>query len=228
MTMKITSISLFLPYHLGRVNCYLIQDAAGYLLVDTGSSHQRAALESELERAGCRTGNLKLIVLTHGDFDHTGNAAYLRQKFGANIALGEGDAGMAERGDMFWNRQKPNRLLNMLSSSLFGFGAAQRFAPDLFLRDGDDLSAYGFDARAISIPGHSLGSIGLLTAGGDLFCGDLLISTRGPALNSILPDRAAAIASLEKLKNLPIRTVYPGHGEPFTMDIFIRRNPNLT
>jgi len=27
-----------------------------------------------------------LIVLTHGDFDHIGNAAYLSKKFGAKIA----------------------------------------------------------------------------------------------------------------------------------------------
>ncbi len=49
------------------------------------------------------TGNrLKLIVLTHGDFDHTGNAVYLRQRLGAPIAIHAGDAGMPERGDMFW------------------------------------------------------------------------------------------------------------------------------
>ncbi|RLI67201.1 hypothetical protein DRO91_10540, partial [Candidatus Heimdallarchaeota archaeon] len=31
-------------------------------------------LERELEKAGCKPGDLKLVVLTHGDFDHTGNA----------------------------------------------------------------------------------------------------------------------------------------------------------
>jgi hydroxyacylglutathione hydrolase len=51
-----------------------------------------------------------LIVITHGDFDHIGNAAYLRQKFGAKIAMHADDVGMAERGDMFWNRKKGNRL----------------------------------------------------------------------------------------------------------------------
>ncbi len=227
MPQEIIPISLPLPYRLGRVNCYLLQTAAGFLLVDTGSSHRRGMLESELERAGCRPGDLRLILLTHGDFDHTGNAAYLRQKFGAKIALGEGDAGMAERGDMFWNRQKPNRLVNRLASSLFGFGAAERFTPDLFLQDGGDLSPYGLDACALSIPGHSLGSMGILTASGDLFCGDLLVSTRRPEINSILPDPAAALASLEKLKSFSICTIYPGHGEPFTMEVFIQHNPTL-
>ena len=37
--------------------------------------------------AGCKLGSLKLIVLTHGDFDHTGNAAYLRHKYAIKIAM---------------------------------------------------------------------------------------------------------------------------------------------
>jgi len=69
-----------LPYKLGGVNCYLIETDTGYILIDTGGSNKRTDLEKELESAGCQPGNLKLIVLTHGDFDHTGNAAYLRKK----------------------------------------------------------------------------------------------------------------------------------------------------
>ena len=82
---KIITISLPLPYRLGTVNCYPIETDTGYILIDTGCSNKRSELEKELERAGCKPGNLKLIVLTHGDFDHTGNANYLREKFGALI-----------------------------------------------------------------------------------------------------------------------------------------------
>lgn len=216
----IIPIRLPLPYHLGQVNCYLIKTAAGYLLIDSGGSNQRAALERALDLAGCKPGALKLILLTHGDFDHTGNAAYLRQKFGAAIALQEGDAGMAEHGDMFWNRKRPNALVRKLASLLFAFGEDSRFTPDRSLEDGDDLSGYGLDARVLSLPGHSLGSTGVLTAGGDLFCGDLLDNTRRPALNSLIDDPQVARASLEKLKKLPVGTVYPGHGDPFSMELF--------
>jgi len=75
MSIEIKTISLLLPYKLGGVNCYLIETDTGYILIDTGGSNRRTDLEKELESAGCQTGNLKLIVLTHGDFDHTGNAA---------------------------------------------------------------------------------------------------------------------------------------------------------
>ena len=40
---------------------------------------------------------------------------------------------------------------------------------DLYVEDGYDLSAHGLAAQVVHIPGHSSGSIGVLTAAGDLF-----------------------------------------------------------
>jgi len=218
MQNEIKTINLPLPFRMGSVNCYLIKTDAGYYLIDTGGSNSRQELLRELESAGCKPGLFKLIVITHGDFDHTGNAAYLRDTFGGKIAMHPDDAGMAERGDMFVNRKKPNIIIRKLLPILSGFGSAERFAPDLLLEDGQDLSGYGFDARVISIPGHSKGSIGFLTAAGEFFCGDLLDNTKEPALNSIMDDLAAATASLQKLRGLSIGTVYPGHGKPFPLN----------
>jgi glyoxylase-like metal-dependent hydrolase (beta-lactamase superfamily II) len=217
---KIRTISLSLPLRLGTVNCYLVETDAGFVLIDTGSSNRRAELESELARAGCKPCNLQLIVLTHGDFDHTGNAAHLRQTFGTRIAMHRGDAGMAQHGDMFSNRSSGNAILRLLAPLLFQFSRANRFEPDVYVKDGDDLSEYGLQARGLSIPGHSAGSIGLLTAEGDLFCGDLLENAGKPATNSIMDDPAACASSLEKLRALEIETVYPGHGQPFALQSF--------
>ncbi len=160
-------------------------------------------------------------MLTHGDFDHSGNAAYLRQAFGAKIAMHRDDAGMGETGDMFVNRKQPNVLIRKLIPLFTGFGKAERFTPDLLLEEGDDLSPYGFDARVLSIPGHSKGSLGVLTAAGDLFCGDLLTNTDKPALNSLIDDLPAAQASLQRLRELGVGTVYPGHGTPFPMQVMM-------
>ena len=221
MTQEINTINLSLPFNVGSVNCYLVAADTGYILIDTGGSNKRRELEAELETAGCQPGNLKLIVLTHGDFDHTGNAAYLRKKFTTKIAMHSDDSGMAEQGDMFWNRNKPNFLIKMLSPILFGFSKSERFKPNIFIEDGSDLSKYGFNAKVIYIPGHSKGSIGLLTANGDLFCGDLLENTDKPALNSIMDDVETANTSVEKLKSYEIKTVYPGHGKPLTLEQFM-------
>ena len=220
MRQEIRTITLLLPFKLGSVNCYLIETDTGHFLIDTGGSNRRTGLERELESAGCKPGYLKLVVLTHGDFDHTGNAAYLRKKFCTRTAIHHDDSGMVERGDMFFNRKRPNVLIRRMIPILSGFGKSERFTPDLCVEDGDDLSEYGFDARVLHIPGHSKGSIGILTAGGDLFCGDLLVNTDKPVLNALMDDPVAGNASVGRLKSLEIGTVYPGHGKPFPMELF--------
>ena len=221
MALNIHTITLPFPFGMGRVNCYLLTAETGFVLVDTGAASNRKALTSELDAAGCQPGKLNLIVLTHGDYDHTGNAVYLRQRLGAKIAMHPDDAGMLEQGDMFFNRKKPNAVLAALLPIFGGFGKAERGNPDVLLREGDNLAGYGLDARVISIPGHSKGSIGILLASGDLFCGDLLVSTKSPGLNSLIDDMPAAQASLQKLAGMQVGTVYPGHGDPFPLQQII-------
>ena len=215
---------------LGGVNCYLIETDAGFILIDTGYSTSRNFLDRELEIEGCRPGNLKLVILTHGDIDHTGNCAYVHKKYGAPIAMHVGDMGMAGRGDMSYGR-KPNIILAMLLKRmplLFGmislFSDSSRyegFRPDLALDEGFDLTKYGLKASVIRLPGHSAGSIGILTDEGDLFCGDLLTNMGKPELNSIMDDRSAASASVELLKGMNARTILPGHGDRFDAKTFL-------
>jgi hydroxyacylglutathione hydrolase len=218
MPQDINIITFPLPLRMGKVNCYLIQTSAGHILIDTGGSNVRKELHRELESAGCMPSSLKLVILTHGDFDHIGNAAYLRSVFGAKIAMHRDDSGMAERGDMFVNRKKPNILIRALIPLFTGFGTSERFTPDVLLDEGYDLSQHGLEAKVISLPGHSKGSIGMLTASGELFCGDLFENTKGPVLNSLIDDPTAANASVANLEGLKIRRVYPGHGQPFAME----------
>ena len=225
MTATLTTLKLPMPMRMGNVNCYLLRNEAGFFLIDTGSSSARKQLLSELANAGCIPGSLRLVLLTHGDFDHTGNAAYLRSTFGTTLAMHRADSGMGESGDMFENRKKPNVLIRTLIPLFTGFGESERFTPDLLLEDGYDLSAHGLDARVLSLPGHSKGSTGILTAEGDLFCGDLFENTKGPVLNSLMDDLEAAKVSLAVLESYKIRFVYPGHGEPFAMEQLTKELP---
>jgi glyoxylase-like metal-dependent hydrolase (beta-lactamase superfamily II) len=213
----------------GSVNCYLIKADAAYFLVDTGWSSQRAALEKELENSGCQPGNLNLILVTHGDFDHTGNCAYLRERYRTKIAMHRGDSVLVEQGDMFINR-KINPLMRgiiKIGASLFGLSKFDRFKADIFIEDGQDLAEYGLDAKVLLVPGHSKGSIAILTPSSDpasgswqaLFCGDLLVNSSQPAKNSLVDDAAALDASVERVKQLKPVTVYPGHGKPFPVEL---------
>ena len=200
--------------NLGGVNCYLVKIETGFILIDSGLSNKRSSLEKELNSAGCQPGNLKLIVLTHADTDHSGNCAYLREKYAAKIAMHSAETVVVESGDMLLSR-KNRPFLASLILSFFRLNRADRFKPDFTVDDGDDLSAYGLDARVLYLPGHSQGSIAILTATGDLFCGDLLVNTHKPANNTLVDDLQELNASVERLSSLDIKTVYPGHGRPF-------------
>jgi glyoxylase-like metal-dependent hydrolase (beta-lactamase superfamily II) len=210
---------------MGVVNCYLVQSGHRFVLIDTGPASGREKLHAALADAGCGRGDLNLIILTHGDFDHTGNCRSLRERLGAPVAMHPGDAGMIERGDMFWNRRSGNALIGALAPILYRFPRSSRLNPDVWVEDGKSVWEYGLDATVVHLPGHSQGSVGVLMAGGDLFCGDLLENGERPGLGSIMDDAEAAAASIEKLRGVEVATVYPGHGEPFPMAEFFEHYP---
>ncbi len=205
---------------LGIVNAYLIQTQKGAVLIDTGYRSSQKKLESELDRLGFRNDRLKLIILTHGDADHIGNAAYVRSLTHAPIAMGKGDVLMARSNDESESRKvKPDHLswlftlvkkTGMMNSS----GTVEGFEPDLFLQEGQSLSPYDLNATVLALPGHSKGSIGILTEEGDLFCGDLIYRLPG---FGYIDDAIEHAQSMARVKALRPKLVYPGHGKPFVL-----------
>jgi len=202
------------------VNAYLVKTDTGFVLIDTGMAGNRATLERELRDAGCGPGDLRLILITHGDPDHSGNASYLRAKYGAKIAMHKSEAAAVERGNMFLSRGRLSPLRRMMKPlmSLFRLRKRDRFTPDLFLEDGDRLTEYGLDATILHVPGHSAGSIAVLTDEGAFFSGDFLENRTRPSIATLVDDAEALKTSFERVKKLDICTVYPGHGKPFTLD----------
>jgi glyoxylase-like metal-dependent hydrolase (beta-lactamase superfamily II) len=207
----------------GGVNCYLVTTTEGYVLIDTGWAFKRATLDKVLEDAGCLPGNLRLIVITHADADHTGNCAYLQHKYGVPVAMHPAEANAAASANMLLsrtNRPLPNRIVFTLTMVFARMGRYGRFQADFYLEDGQDLSEYGFEARVLHVPSHSTGSIAVLTEAGDLFCGDMMSNTDGPAA-FLVDNQAAFDAAMQRFKGLEINTVYPGHGQPFPMKAFM-------
>jgi len=209
---------------LGFVNCYLVKLKGDFILVDTGFPPLRATLEKKLEEAGCVPGRLKLIVITHGDIDHTGNAAYLRDKYKARIAMHAGDAFMVEKGEMRTKRKVKSLFMRimhlfMAHSKKFQKMLAdfERFKPDILLNDGQSLKEFGLDATVVHLPGHTPGSIGVFSSDRDFFVGDTLNNRKRPTGAVIVEDEKRLAATMDKIRGLDARIVYPGHGKPFEM-----------
>jgi len=201
------------------VNSFLIKVNEGFILIDTGMSMHWEKLENELINSGCLPDLLKLVVITHGDMDHTGNCVKLQEKYNAKIGLHKDDLSWAEKGvsqkrKVMTFSAKLFILIRKLFMRKFTYSL---FKPDLFLTDGQELEEYGWDAKIVHIPGHTKGSIGILTHDGDLFAGDTFTNRGKPDVAYLVQDEIDLRNSLARLKELKIKTIYPGHGKPFEM-----------
>ena len=89
---------------------------------------------------------------------------------------------------------------------------------DVFFEDGQSLADYGADARVVALPGHTPGSIGVLTPEGELILGDAMFHMLRPTGSRLYEDRAEMERSLEKISKLPVKRIFPGHGKPILPD----------
>ena len=220
---------------LNGVNSYLAKCEGGFILFDTGGhlvldqkfTNRRELLLKAIETAGCTLDTLKLIVLTHGDNDHSCNAAYLRDHSNAKIAMHDSDRGLVEYPTLQkWMEsyqysstemqhmflQYKDGITKITQKTLDEF---ERFSPDILLKDGSSLAPYGLNAIVIHVPGHTKGSIAILTENGELISGDTFVNNEKPGPSPNATDFPKLADSIDKLKGLAIETVYPGHGTPF-------------
>jgi hydroxyacylglutathione hydrolase len=205
---------------LGIVNAFLVKVKDGFVLIDTGLPSQWEKLETELTSAGCLPDKLKLVVITHGDFDHTGNCAKLHEKYEAKVAMHQADSFMVENGVFLKRKIRTlfGKIIILLSRLRHRRVSFNKFKPDIFLTDGQSLTGYGLNAKIIYLPGHTKGSIGILTDEGDLFAGDTLANWKNPDIAIFVDDFQELKNSINKLKNLNIKNIYPGHGKPFLLE----------
>lgn len=210
-----------MPYQIHTIfdkntNCYLVQAGDAFFLVDTGYALSRGVLKQALRAAGVTPQNLKLVILTHADMDHTGSVNYLRRKYGVKVAMHRADIPAAKTGKMLATRvHRVPGFIGFVMAALRP--VCPRFQPDVLLAEGDFLSQYGLEAKVLHTPGHTLGSISILTIDGDLICGDFLVGGRHPQINHLVDDMAAMKANLARIRGMNIRKIYPGHGRPFTL-----------
>jgi hydroxyacylglutathione hydrolase len=219
--MAVEIMRILAPGFGGGVNAYLLAQDGAHVLVDTLIPSGRKALVAALDAKGVRPGDLRLVVITHGDADHIGSAAFLQRDYRAPVAMHRAEVPVAERGGFFANRSsRPNLLVTWLIAAIGALFRVDRFTPEVLLTEGYDLREHGVDATVLELPGHSLGSIGVLTADGDLICGDLMENRGKPRPGSIVDDPATRDSSISRVRGLGVRMVYPGHGDPFDMRQF--------
>lgn len=188
-------------------NCYVLGDPATLqaIVVDPGDD-----AETILGRVAKHGLTLGLTVATHAHFDHVMAAEALRLATGAPFYLHADDVD----------------LLDWVPASLEMFlGRTDGKAPEVdgTVKDGDELKVGGSSLEIIHTPGHSPGSICLVSdaARGDrlLFSGDTLFAGSVGRVDLPGGDGHQIVESIrQRLFPLGDLSVYPGHGGSTTLD----------
>ena len=202
------------------VAVHLVATPDGLTLIDAGMPGQYGDLQAELRRIGRRPGDIRGLVLTHGDSDHIGFAERLRSDANAGY-VHAADAARARGEDkpkQSWGKVgRPDRVVPDVRPAK----GALRTPPLGEVSTFEDAAVLDLPGqpRVIAMPGHSPGSVALHVPDvRAVFVGDALTTRNvltgaggpGPAPFTDAPETAAE--SLARLADLDVDWVIPGHG----------------
>jgi glyoxylase-like metal-dependent hydrolase (beta-lactamase superfamily II) len=230
------------PFMVGRVNCYLIDDDP-LTLVDCGPNSGKALdeLEQALAAHGRRVEELERIVVTHQHMDHLGLVAVLARRSGAEVctldllapvvedfaAYAEADDELAEA--LMLRHGIPADVavaLRAVSRLARGWGGSAPVTRRL--ADGGRLEFASRTFEVLHRPGHSPSdTVFFDAADGTLIAADHLLQhiSSNPLISRPIDgsdpgERPHALLtymeSLRRTREMPVRLVLPGHGEPFS------------
>jgi glyoxylase-like metal-dependent hydrolase (beta-lactamase superfamily II) len=201
--------NLFRLTRFGMINCFLVREADGFTLVDTGLRGSTGAILAAATQLGAP---IRRIVLTHAHIDHIGSLDRLMAALpSSELAIGKREARLLAK-DLSLDAGEKGK-------TLYGFtGAKSR--PGTLLMEGECIGSL----QAVASPGHTPGHMAYLDVRGNaLIAGDAFTTQTGvvvagvfkplfpfPALfswNAVLSARSAA-----KLRGLNPSILAVGHG----------------
>ncbi len=204
-------------------NSYVVRGENGSILVDTGCYTTKEEVEKEFAAKGVDPKEIKLIVLTHGHFDHCGGVDVVEEITGAPILAHKNTLQFLETG--YFPPYQPRDAAGKKFIDEIA-GPAPNDIPDpvkvtyVVGDEGCDLHELGFAGKIIYTPGHINSAISLVMDSGDVFVGDTLKGhdfdeTHYCCLAQICDDREALDRSVEELLKFG-KKFYSGHYGPFT------------
>lgn len=193
-----------------QCNCYILwKKPSEAIVIDPGDEGER--LLQVLQDRGLTP---RLVVNTHGHFDHVGGVDALRNRYQIPYKI--------HRADVPILQMVPAR------SKIWGITVPDIPEPREFLAPGEAFEHGGLRVEVLHTPGHTPGSTSFYVADADaVFTGDTLFLQSIGRTDFPGGDYDQEIDSIrKKLLPLPPKTVVnPGHGPPSTVGFEARSNP---
>jgi glyoxylase-like metal-dependent hydrolase (beta-lactamase superfamily II) len=210
---------------------YVLAGEAGLTLIDTGTDTAEGwtALTEGLVSLGAGVQDVTGCLVTHFHYDHLGLASRLQSEVGAWVGLHPADFEVTRQPEFVdpeAARAEGFRWLARLGASHAeatrlqdAFAAADHKSvierPDRLIEDGDRIDLDGWTLRAVHTPGHTPGHLCFSDEGsGAFFAGDHVlprISPNIPADHGDLDPLGDYLASLDKIRDVPVAEVLPAH-----------------
>jgi glyoxylase-like metal-dependent hydrolase (beta-lactamase superfamily II) len=177
------------------------------VLIDTGYISGFEETEKSITQLGVNLPDISLIISTHTHCDHIGGNNRIQQNSGCDIALHKvGKYFIDSRDDWstWW------RYYNQ---------EAEFFTCTRSLEDGEIITLGPHEFQVLYTPGHASDGIVLYNRQDKILLSSDTLWQTDMAVMTLRVEGSRALfdmqASLHKIENLEVQTVYPGHGKPF-------------
>ncbi len=220
------------------INQYLIKIEAGYLMIDTGYPDGYTKFLKKLKRNSLSLNDIKYIFLTHAHDDHVG---FLKKILEDNPMI-----------QVFISKETEQRLkdghnrfdggtsslyahficnfMRLIGKGKHKFPSINHLNHPIYLDDPQfNFEKYKINAKHVFLPGHTRDNVGLIIEGRYLFCGDAAMSGPASKNNNILyiENKEDYILSWQRMIELNLPKIYPGHGKPFKREQLIKNYKKL-
>jgi glyoxylase-like metal-dependent hydrolase (beta-lactamase superfamily II) len=191
-----------------ETNCYLLHAPKGDILFD--------APDGACEWLVANHFAPKLLLLTHGHFDHVPDVSNIKNRFHCQIGCHPETAPMISERGFFRD---------------FGFELEiEPTPPDFLIEATPACNFLGAEIQVLEVPGHCPGSLCFFSAADGLLIGGDVLFAGGVGRWDLPMGDADLLFEGIKTKLFPLGdnvTVLPGHGPPTTIGQERRTNPFL-
>lgn len=138
-------------YYVGdkKVCVHLVDTGDGLLLIDAGFPHTTHMLIEAIYRLGFDPKDVRMILHTHGHFDHFGASESFRRLYGCSLAL--------SRTDAEWIGRNPDIALTEMCDVVSPLCEIPVF--DRLVEDGERITMGNVTVECLPIPGHTPGAM---------------------------------------------------------------------